>query len=317
MITLADVTEANTRIARYVRRTATIRNHTLSQRLGTNLYLKLEPFQKTGSFKVRGAFNQMLHLNNDQRQRGAVAVSGGNFAQGVAYAGQVLGVRTHILMPTHTPRNYLEATQSYGAEIELVSDYQVAFDLAEQYRQQGWNHLHPFDDPLIMAGHGTMGLEMLEDVPKLTDVIVSVGGGGLMTGVLVAIKGVQPDVRVWTVETEGSDTLARALQAGHVVHIEPMSLAHTLGSPYVAEDALWLAQHQVAQHVLVSDREAYQAQRFLLERAKVLTELAASCTLAAADKLRERFSPNSHVALVLCGGNVSLDDLAQYKRLFE
>ena len=317
MITLADVNEARSLITPYVRRTATVKNHSLSQRLGANVYLKLEPFQKTGSFKSRGAFNQALHLSDEQRRRGLVAVSGGNFAQGVAYSAQVLGVRSRILMPTHTPRNYLDATRSYGAEIELVSDYGVAFDLAEKYRQQGWNYVHPFDDPLIMAGHGTMGLEMLEDVPELTDVIVSVGGGGLMTGVLTAVKGMKPEVRFWTVETEGSDTMAQALKAGRVVQIEPTSLAHTLGSPYVAEDALWLAQHHVAQNVVVSDREAYQAQRYLLERAKVLTELAASCTLAAAERLRDNFSKDSHVALVLCGGNVSLDDLVEYKRLFE
>jgi threonine dehydratase len=110
MITLADINDANTRIASYVRRTATVRNDTLSRRLNTNVYLRLELFQKTGSFKLRGAFNQMLHLDKEQRQRGVVAVSGGNYAQGVAYAGQVLGIRTYILMPTYTPRNYLEAT---------------------------------------------------------------------------------------------------------------------------------------------------------------------------------------------------------------
>jgi len=317
MITLTDINDAAARIAPYVRRTATVRNDTLSRRLNTNVYLKLELFQKTGSFKLRGAFNQMLRLNKQQRQHGVVAVSGGNYAQGVAYAGQVLGIRTCILMPTYTPRNYLEATRSYGAQIELVPSIQEAFDLAEQYRQQGWNSLHPFDDPRIMAGHGSLGLELVADVPDLTDVLMSVGGGGLMSGVTLAIKGLKPDVRVWTVETEGADTLARALQAGHVVQIQPNSLAKTLCSPVVAADALWVAQHHVARHVLVSDRDAYLAERLLLERAKVLTELSASCTLAAAEQLRDNFSRDSRVALVLCGGNVSLDDLVDYKHQFE
>ena len=317
MITLAQINDANARIAPHIRRTATVRNDTLSRRLNANVYLKLELFQKTGSFKCRGAFNQMLHLDDEQRRQGVVAVSGGNFAQGVAYAGQTLGVRTRVLMPAHTPHNYVEATRSYGAEIELLPNIQAAFEVAEQYRQQGWNYFHPFDDPRIMAGHGSIGLELLEDAPDLTDVIVSVGGGGLMSGVTVAIKGLKPAVRVWSVETEGADTLARALLAGRVVHIQPDSLAKTLCSPYVAADALWIAQHHVAKHVLVSDRDAYRAQRWLLERAKVLTELSASCTLAAAEQLRDNFSHDNHVALVLCGGNVSLDDLVDYKRQFE
>jgi len=317
MITLDDVKNAYSRIAPYVRRTTTVRNHTLSQKLGTNLYLKLELFQKTGSFKPRGAFNKMLRHRDEARERGVVAVSGGNFAQGVAYAGNVLGIRTRIIMPEYTPPNYIEATESYGAEVELAPDVQTCFDVAEQYSRQGWDYYHPYDDPEVMEGYGTIGLELLEDVPELSDVMISVGGGGLMSGITVAIKGLKPDVRIWTVETEGADAMGRALQAGQVVQIQPTSLAKTLGAPCVAADALRIAQQLVQEHVIVTDREAFEAQRFLLERAKVLTELAASCTLAAAQRLRDDFSTDNHVALVLCGGNISLDTLAEYKRQFE
>lgn len=316
MITLVDVKQAHSRIAPYVKRTTTERSHTLSQKLRTNLYLKLELFQKTGSFKPRSAFNKMLRHCDEARERGVVAVSGGNFAQGVAYAGTTLGVRTRIIMPEYTPANYVEATKSYGAEVELVSDVQTCFDVAEQYSHQGWDYYHPYDDPEVMEGLGTIGLELLEDVPELSDVIVSVGGGALMSGITVAIKALKPDVRVWIVETEGSDTMGRALQAGQVVQIQPTSLAKTLGAPYVAADALRIAQQLVEGHLTVSDKEAFEAQRFLLERAKILTELAASCTLAAAERLQERFSTDSHVALIVCGGNVSLDTLAGYKRQF-
>jgi threonine dehydratase len=294
-----------------------VRNHTLSQKFGTNLYLKLELFQKTGSFKPRGAFNKMLRHCDEARERGVVAVSGGNFAQGVAYAGNVLGIRTRIIMPEYTPPNYIEATESYGAEVELAPDVQTCFDVAEQYSRQGWDYYHPYDDPEVMEGCGTIGLELLEDVPELSDVMISVGGGGLMSGITVAIKGLKPDVRIWTVETEGADAMGRALQAGQVVQIQPTSLAKTLGAPYVAADALKIAQQFVQEHVIVTDREAFEAQRFLLERAKVLTELAASCTLAAAERLRDDFSTDNHVALVLCGGNVSLDTLTEYRRQFE
>ena len=317
MITLKDVQDASTRIAPYIRRTDTVENHTLSQQFGAHLYLKLELFQKTGSFKPRGAFNKMLRLGQEDRSRGVVSVSGGNFAQGAAFAGRALGLRTAIVMPAYTPKNYIEATLSYGAQIELAPDVQSAFDMAEQYQRRGWVFIHPYDDPDVMAGNGTIGLELIEQAPAVTDVIVSVGGGGLMSGVTVALKSLKPQTRVWTVETEGAATLGSALQAGQVVRIQPTSLARTLGAPYVAADALVIAQQHVAQHILVSDREAYEAQRFLLERAKILNELASACTLAAAYKLREHFTTESHVVLILCGGNVSLDDLVGYKTKFE
>ncbi len=317
MITLGDVKNAHSRIAPYVRRTTVVKSHTLSTKFGANLYLKLELFQKTGSFKPRGAFNKMLLHLDEAQERGVVAVSGGNFAQGVAYAGHVLGIRTRIIMPQYTPANYIEATESYGAEVEFAPDVQTAFHIAEEYNRQGWDYCHPYDDPEVMAGHGTIGLEIVQDVPEISDVIISVGGGGLMSGITVAIKELKPDVRIWTVETEGADAMGRALQAGHVVHIQPTSLAKTLSAPYVATDALRIAQQLVQEHVIVTDKEAFEAQRFLLERAKVLTELAASCTLAAAERLRDHFSADNHVALVLCGGNVSLDTLAEYKHQFE
>ena len=314
MITLQDIGAAQQRIDSYVKRTPTVRNHTLSQELGVELYLKLELFQKTGSFKPRGAFNKMLRHLSEAQERGVVAVSGGNFAQAVAYAGTTLGVRTRIVMPAYTPPHYVEATQSYGAEVEIAPDVQACFEAARDYERQGSAFYHPYDDPEAMAGYGTVGLELLEAVPKLSDVVVSVGGGGLMSGVTSAVKGLKPGVRVWTVETEGCDALAKALEAGHVVQIRPTSLAKTLGAPSVAEDALAIAQRYVEQHVVVSDREAIDAQRFLLERAKVLTELAASCNLAAVRRLVEHFTPEDHVALILCGGNVSLDQLMEYRQ---
>lgn len=316
MVTLDDIRAAYSRIAPYIRRTQTVKNHSLSKQLGTNVYLKLELFQKTGSFKPRAAFNQMLSLSDSERQRGVVAVSGGNYAQGVAYAGTTLGLPTRIFMPSFTPKNYLEATQSYGAELELTPDIQSAFDRAEQHKQQGQVFLHPYDDPVAMAGSGGVGLELLEDVPQVTDVFLSVGGGGMMSGVTVALKSLKPEIRLWTVETEGADALNQALQANQVVRIQPTSLARTLGAPYAAADALALAKQYVEQHTVVSDKEAYEAQRFLLERAKIVPELSAACNLAAAYKLQSNFSADSHVVLIICGGNVSLDDLVSYQRLF-
>lgn len=316
MIDLETIRTARERITPYVHRTPIQRNRTLSEQLGTNVYCKLELFQKTGSFKPRGVFNKMLTHLDQARKTGVVAVSGGNFAQGVAYAGSTLGVRTRIIMPRNTPRNYLEATRAYGGEIELADSISDAFDKAEEYGRQGSSCYHPFDDRELITGHASIGVELLEDVPQLTDLFVSVGGGGLMGGIALAVKQLKPEIRVWTVETEGSDALGQALQAGRLVKIVPKSLAKTLGAPVVSEDALNIARQYGHRHVVVSDREAYLALRMLMERAKVIPELAASCTLAAAQRVADSFSPEDHVALILCGGNLSLDTLAEYRKLF-
>lgn len=316
MITLDDVKSARQLVPPYIHRTPTVRSRTLSERLETNVYLKLELFQKAGCFKPRGVFNHMLRLSDEQREAGVVGFSGGNFAQALAYAGKTLGIRTHIFMPEYTPKNYLEGTRGYGAEVELTETVEGIIEGAEEYRSQGWTLIHPFDDPFMMAGHGTLSLELLEDVPDLTDVFVSIGGGGLMSGVVTAIKAMTPSVRAWGVETVGADTMAQSLAAGKVVHIKPTSIAKTLGAPFVAEDALTIAREHLESVTVVPDEEAFAALKFLLERAKVLTEPAASCTLAAAERLRDNFSGDHHVALILCGGNVSLADLAEFEGRF-
>lgn len=314
MIHLADIQTARTHISAYVKRTPLVKSETLSRELNTNVYLKLELFQKTGSFKPRAAFNKMLSFSAEEREHGVVAFSGGNFAQGVAYAGQVLGVKTRIVMPAYTPSGYIAATKSYGAEVELVPDISAAIAQVEQYRDQGLAYMHPFDDPLVFAGNGTMGLEIVEDVPEITGLILSVGGGGMMTGVITAVKSLKPDTRIWTVETKGAEAMAQALEAGKVVEVPVSSLAKTLGAPHVAADALAVVQQQVTQHLVVTDEEAIREQAFLLERAKVLTELAASCTLAAARQIQAQFSADDHLVLILCGGNVSVETLLEYHR---
>lgn len=312
MLTLDDITDAQRRVSAYVTRTQTVRSTTLSQRLGTNVYLKLELFQKTGSFKPRGAFNKMLSLEAEELAKGVVGFSGGNFAQGMAYAGQALGVDTLVLMPEATPDNYVDGTKAYGATVELTASIEAAMKGVEAHVAAGRTPMHPFDDPAMMAGNGTLGLELIEDVPQLTDVFVSVGGGGLMTGVVTAVKALKPAVRAWAVETQGADALSLSLAAGEPVHITPTSIAKTLGAPYAAAAAIELAKEAVEDVIVVSDAAAFASLRLLLERAKLLTEPAAACTLAAAETQSHRFGVDDHVVLVLCGGNVSFTDLVTF-----
>ena len=315
MITLNDVKAAAEKVSSYVRRTPLWKSETLSKRLGTNVYLKMELFQKTGSFKPRGAFNQMLAREKDILDKGAVAISGGNFAQGAAYASRVLGVDIIVCMAEDTPKNYVDATRGYSATIDFSRDIQAAFNRYNELAEQGRTALHPFDNHYQMSGAGNVALEIFEDLPEITDLVISIGGGGLISGNTVAIKGLKPQVRVWGVETEGAATMKSAMDAGKVVNIKPTSMSRTLGSPFVAQDALTIAQEHLEELLIVSDKQAIDAQRLVLERAKVLPELAASCTLAAAQTIKDRFGPDDHLVLLMCGGNDSVANLVNYAQM--
>ena len=315
MITLNDVKAAAEKVSSYVRRTPLWKSETLSKRLGTNVYLKMELFQKTGSFKPRGAFNQMLARGKDALDKGAVAISGGNFAQGVAFASLVFGVDIIVCMAEDTPKNYIDATRGYSATIDFSPDIQTAVTRYNELADQGRTALHPFDNHHQMSGAGTVALEIFEDLPEITDLVISIGGGGLISGNTVAIKGLKPQVRVWGVETEGAATMKSAMDAGKVVNITPTSISKTLGAPFVAQDALTIAQEHLEELLIVSDKQAIEAQQLILERTKVLPELAASCTLAAVEKIKDRFGPDDHLVLLMCGGNESVANLVNYAKM--
>ena len=315
MITLNDVKAAAEKISSYVRRTPLWKSETLSKRLGTNVYLKMELFQKSGSFKPRGAFNQMLARGKDALDKGAVAISGGNFAQGVAYASLVFGVDIIICMAEDTPKNYIDATRGYSATIDFSPDIQTAVTRYNELADQGRTALHPYDNHHQMSGAGTVALEIFEDLPEITDLVISIGGGGLISGNTVAIKGLKPQVRVWGVETEGAATMKSAMDAGKVVNIKPTSMSRTLGAPFVAQDALTISQEHLEELLIVSDKQAIEAQQLILERTKVLPELAASCTLAAAETIKDRFGPDDNLVLLMCGGNESVANLVNYAKM--
>ena len=310
---LAAIKQAQQRIKPYVKRTTLEHSETLSNYLGTNVFVKYELFQKTGSFKVRGGFNKLLSLSAEERKKGVVAISGGNHAQAVAYASHILDVDAVILMPQSTPQNYIAATRNYGATVDLQPNIQDAFKKIKDYESDGRIFIHPFDDPLVMAGQGTVGLEIMEDLPDVSDLIISIGGGGFVGGVSTAVKAIKPGVKIWGVETIGADAMSLALEAGHPVELPAItSIAKTLGAPSVSARTLALAQKNLEEVIVVSDNEAMQALKFILERLKVLTEPAASCTLTAVSRLKDKFTKDSNVVLILCGGNLSVEDLCKY-----
>jgi threonine dehydratase len=307
------IREAAERIRPHVKRTPLEYSLSLSNKLGTNVYVKYELFQKTGSFKPRGSFNKLLSMSDEERRKGVVAVSGGNHAQAVAYVAKVLGLDAVISMPDNTPQNYLDATRGYGATVDLQPTIAAAFDRVKEYEAEGRVFVHPFDDPLVIAGQGTVGLEILEDVPQVTDIIASIGGGGMAGGVAIAAKSIKPSVRVWGVETAGADAMSQALAVGEPVTLPAItSIAKTLGAPYVTERTLKLIQENFEGVTVVTDAEAVDALQFIAERLKVVTEPASSCTLAAAERLRDNFTPDSHLVLIFCGGNTSIADACSY-----
>lgn len=310
---ISSIRNAAERIGRYVKRTPLEFSSSLTKRIGVPIYVKYELFQKTGAFKARGAFNKLLKMSEEQRSRGVVAVSGGNHAQAVAYASSTLGVDAVILMAENTPAGYVAATRGYGATVELLPTIADAFRRVKDHEEDGRVFVHPFDDEDIIAGAGTVGIEILEDLPDVTDIILSIGGGGLASGVSTAIKALRPAVRLWGVETVGADAMSQAIAAGHPVELPAItSIAKTLGAPYVSERTLALTQANLESVTLVTDDEAVEAMVFIAERLKVITEPAASCTLVAAEKLRENFGSECKVVLIFCGGNTGIRDLSGY-----
>ena len=317
MVDAAMIEEAATAIAPYVIRTPTLPMDRLSERLGLPVVGKLEPLQHTGAFKVRGAFNRMLHLDDAERDRGVVAVSGGNHGLAVAYAARTLGIEATIVMPATTAATSIRQARADGADVRITGTVTEAFAAALQEVESGKVMIHPFDDPAIIAGQGTLGLELHDDEPGVTDVIAGIGGGGLIAGVAVALKSRNPQVRIWGVETRGADAMTRSLAAGEPVAMDAItSIATTLGAPTVSVSTLAAVRDHVEEVLLVDDADAVRGIEMIAEAGKLLVEPAAGAAWAAAVRIRDRLPADARVGLVVCGGNVSLDDVAGWRARF-
>ena len=316
-VTLADIQAAAARIAGRIRRTPTYFSAGLSARLGVETVVKVESLQLGGSFKVRGCTNKLMGLSDKELARGVVTVSGGNHAIAVALVAKTMGCRALVLMPQNAAAFNVEMARSLGAEIELCADSIEAFARAEDYAAQGMTNIHSYDDPAIIAGHGSLGLEMNNDAGgRLDHVFISIGGGGFAAGVGAAMKGLDPALRIHGVETEGATAMTQALEAGHPVSIRPTSIARTLGAPFATERTMAAARQFLEDIVIVPDAEAVREITWVLQNGRVLLEPAASCVVAAALARKEIFKPGERVGLVLCGSNVALDDIAAWRTQF-
>ncbi len=315
-VTLEDVLEAQRVIAGRVHRTPLFSARALGAMMQppVRLFLKAELLQKTGAFKVRGALNKLAAVNPEQKQRGLITVSAGNHAQAVAWSAAAEGVPATVVMAETAARSKVEATRGYGAEVVLFGTSMAGiFEHAHQLeRERGLLFIPPFDDPRIIAGQGTVGLELLEDLPDPDVVIVPCGGGGLASGVAVAVKARCPQARVVIVEPEGAPTMRRALDAGKPVPLEHIkTIADGLSAPFAGELTLAIVRRLVDDAVLVSDGEIAQAMSLILERCKLLAEPAAAASVAALLSGKVRVAEGANVVAILSGGNIDRERLKQ------
>jgi len=312
MLSLDDVQAARDRVAETTRQTPLEYSHTFSAMTGAEVHLKLELFQRTGSFKLRGATNRIATLSPDQRDDGVVTASAGNHAQGVALAATRTGVDSTIVMPEHAPISKVKATRSYGGDVVLYGeDYDEAAERAHEIeRQQGRTYVHAFDDDYVMAGQGTIGLEIYDELPEVDTVVVPIGGGGLISGIATALKGLDPSIRVVGVQAEGASSVAESLRKGQRVERDSVeTIADGIATRTVGERTFEVIRERVDGVVTVSDSEIAVALTTLLERSKTLAEGAGAVALAAVIEEKFDFADDEVVVPALCGGNIDLNTL--------
>lgn len=310
-VTITDIEQARERIDGRVRRTPVLSATRLGKRAGVELLLKAENFQRAGSFKVRGALNKISCLSPEERKRGVVAVSAGNHAQGVAWAASEAGVKSVIVMAATASESKIAATRGYGAEVILVDGgIGEAFTHVEKVRaERGLTLVHPFDDPLIIAGQGSVGLEIVEDVPDVDVIVVGIGGGGLISGVALAAKARKPDVRIIGVEPDGGAVMRRSWDAGKPLEMTPITIADGLASPVAGTLTYAITRELLDDIVTVSDEEIINAVKDLLVFCKLFAEPAGATPVAAILSGRLDIEPNARVVAVISGGNFDLEAL--------
>lgn len=313
MLDLSMIRGARARIAGRLHVTPTMSSRRIGDAVGVRLFLKCENLQKTGSFKPRGALNKLSQLDDAARARGVVTVSAGNHAQALAWAARSVGVKATVVMPTVASPAKVAASRGYGAEVVLHGASGIeAFKYAHELeRDRRLTFVHPFDDELICAGAGTAGLELVEQLPDVDVVVIGIGGGGLISGMVVAIKEMNPKVRVYGVEPTGAPSMRQSLDAGHAVHLQSVNtIADGLAAPMAGEINYEIVRRYVDDVVLIDDDVIARGVRELLSSAKLLAEPAGAAATAAVMTRAIPLRDGERVAAVVSGGNIDLQKLA-------
>jgi threonine dehydratase len=307
LISLDDVYRARERIGDRLHRTPMLSSATLSRQVDADVWFKAELLQKTGAFKPRGVLNKLATLTDEEKKRGVISISAGNHAQALAYASALEGIDALVVMWQTASPMKIGAARGYGATIDTeAADIPAAFErLEELIESTGRTLVHPYDDPFVMAGQGTVGIEMIEDVPEADIVLVQVGGGGLISGIATAVKGMRPDARVIAVEPERSPALHESLKAGKPVTVEAKSIADGLNGPYAGANCVRVCTELGVESVLVTEDALEEAFRFMYGRMKLACEVAGAATAAALLSGVVVPEPGQTVAAVVSGGNVA------------
>ena len=313
MLTIDDLVAAQQIIAGRLHRTPLIGSAALSARIGAPLFLKLESWQKTGSFKPRGVLNKIAALSQAERDRGLITASAGNHAQALAWAAGIAGIACTVVMPETAPAAKLAATKGYGGTVVLEPSTLTVFARAQALAaEHGYTFIPPFDDPAIVAGQGTVGLEILEDLPDVGTVVVPIGGGGLIAGIALAIKSRRPNARIIGVEPAGAAAMWRSRETGQAARLNQIAtIADGLSAPFAGELPFALVQQYVDDLVLVNDADILAAMALMLERCKLLAEPAGAAALAGLLSGAVKVQPHAPVAIILSGGNIDAARLAQ------
>jgi threonine dehydratase len=310
-LTLDDFAAARARIAAHIHHTPLLGSRQLSAIAGAEVRLKAEMFQRVGSYKIRGPLNKFTFLTDEERRRGVVCSSAGNHAQGVALAARLHGLRAVVCMAENATPAKVEATRAYGAEVVLHGRiWDEANEKAQELvRTQGLTYVHPFDDPQLIAGQGTLGLEIVTDWPEVDVVLVPIGGGGLISGVSMAVKSHNPAARVIGVESSDGPAMQASVAAGRAVTIDCRTVIDGLRVRRVGDTTLSVVRRFVDDIVTLPDRDIFDAVRWVMERCKLVVEGAAAAPVAALLHGLVDLPPGARVACVLSGGNVNLDPL--------
>ena len=310
-LTLADFQAVRDRIAPHIKHTPLLTSRQLSEATGYDVRLKAELFQRVGSYKIRGPLNKFAQMSDEQKRRGVVCSSAGNHAQGVALAAKLHGIRAVVCMATNATPSKIAATRAYGAEVVLHGTiWDEANEKAKELvRDEGLTYVHPFDDEQLIAGQGTVGLEIVQDWPEVDAVVVPIGGGGLISGVSMAVKSHHPKARVIGVESSDGPAMQRSLAAGRLETIECNTVIDGLRVRRAGEINFNVVQRFVDEIVALPDSQIFDAMLWVMERCKLVVEGAAAAPVGALLQGLVKLPPGSKVVAILSGGNVNLDQL--------
>ena len=313
-VKLTDIEDAQRLLKNIIIPTPIIADERLSREIGAKAHLKAECLQRSGSFKIRGAYNKISRLSEDEKKRGVIAASAGNHAQGVALAASLTGIRSTIVLPVAAPLTKIIATKNLGGEVVL---YGATFDEAvahsrELQEKHGYTYVHAFDDELVIAGQGTIGLEMVESLPDISTVVVPIGGGGLISGIATAVKALRPNARIIGVQAENAAWVNPSLKAGHAVKVEiGQTIADGIAVKTPSELTLPIIRELVDEVIEVSEDEIARAIFFCVQNNRLVVEGAGGAALAALLAKKISATPDDTVCVVLSGGNIDANLLAR------